>query len=150
MGWQIGTVHQFQERLGFLIRNELRLEGVLQSPIGGLFGSNLPPSRLPELLSKFYSLRCDSTAQMTARSATATLLRAVLRATAAVPAAAMVWASADLFRIPECSKATVSIPPPKTVYFSSNRSSAASNSVTTASASSAMTISSTLSFLYNI
>jgi hypothetical protein len=38
---------------------------------------------------------------MTARSATATLLRAVLRATAAVPAAATVCASADLFRIPQ-------------------------------------------------
>ena len=48
---------------------------------------------------------------MTARTATNTLSRVVsLTATATVSAAAIACASADLFRVPGCSKATVSIP----------------------------------------
>jgi len=65
----------------------------------------------------------------------------------AFPAAAIVCASADFLRSPECSKATVSIPPPKRVCFSSILSSAAFNSPITASASSATTINSTLIFV---
>jgi hypothetical protein len=83
---------------------------------------------------------------MTARRATFTLLRAALIAPATVSPAAIVCTSADLFRVPECSKAAVSIPPPKSVCFSSSRSSAAFNCTTTASVSSATTISSTLGF----
>src|ERR1700751_1594056 len=86
---------------------------------------------------------------MTVRRATFMLLRAVLRAPATVSPAAIVCASADLFRVPECSKATVSIPPPKIVCRSSSRARVAFNSPITASASSATTISSRLIFLYS-
>ena len=53
------------------------------------------------------------------------LSRAILRAPTTVSTAAVVCASADPFRVPECSNATVSIPPPKSVCFSSRRSRAA-------------------------
>src|ERR1700730_10026127 len=87
---------------------------------------------------------------MTARRATVMLLRAVLTAPTTASPAAIVCASADLFRVPGCSRATVSIAPPKRVCFSSSRSRVAFKSSTTASASSATTISSTLIFLYSI
>jgi hypothetical protein len=41
--------------------------------------------------------------------------------TAVVSAPAVVGASADLFRVPGCSKAIVSVPPPTNVFLSSNR-----------------------------
>jgi len=70
---------------------------------------------------------------MTARSATVRLSRTAL---IAVSPAVIVCVSADLFCLPERSKATASIPPPKSVCLSSSRSSAAFSSATTASASS--------------
>jgi hypothetical protein len=59
---------------------------------------------------------------MTARRATLTLSRAALTALATVSPAAIICASADPFRVPVCSTATLSIPPPKSVCFSSSRS----------------------------
>ena len=55
-----------------------------------------------------FSLRQDALHQMTAWRATATLSRAVLTALPTVSTALIVCASADLFAVPVCSKATVS------------------------------------------
>jgi len=97
--------------------------------------SYLPSKPLPLSFSACLgpSLRQDGLRQMTARSATVRLSRTAL---IAVSPAVIVCVSADLFCLPERSKATASIPPPKSVCLSSSRSSAAFSSATTASASS--------------